>query len=131
MAKQSMKKGGLTRRERQIMDVIYTCGRATAAEVQEQMPDPPSYSAVRALLRLLEDKGQLKHEREGQRYVYLPTTPRSEAGQTALERLLSTFFAGSVENMVSTLLDTESLELSEDELDRIAVMIEAARREGR
>jgi predicted transcriptional regulator len=131
MAKRSPRTEELTRRERQIMDVIYTCGRATAAEVQQEMPEPPSYSAVRAMLRLLEEKGQLRHLQEGPRYVYLPTTPRSEAGQTALERLVSTFFAGSVERVVSTLLDSESLDLSEDELSRIAEMIEAARREGR
>jgi predicted transcriptional regulator len=131
MAKRSPRTEELTRRERQIMDVIYRHGRATAAEVQQGMPEPPSYSAVRATLRLLEEKGQLSHLREGQRYVYLPTTPRSEAGQTALERLVSTFFAGSVERVVSTLLDSESLDLTEDELSRIAEMIEAARREGR
>ena len=95
------------------------------------MPDPPSYSAVRALLRLLEEKGELTHAQDGQRYIYRPTTSRAKAGQTALERLVTTFFDGSVEDMVSTLLGSNSLDVSEEELERIAEMIEAARREGR
>jgi predicted transcriptional regulator len=119
----------LTRRERQIMDVIYMRGRATAAEVRREIPDPPSYSAVRALLRLLEEKGHLTHEQDGPRYVFSPTTPRRKAGVTALERLVVTFFDGSAERLVSTLLDSTSVEVSDDELERIARLIEQARRE--
>jgi predicted transcriptional regulator len=121
----------LTRRERQIMDIIYRLGRATASEVREEMIDPPSYSAVRALLRLLDEKGHVSHFNDGPRYVFVPTTSKSTAGQTALERLMATFFGGSVERLVSTLLDARSEELSETELDRIAAMVEAAKKEGR
>ena len=133
MAKRStdMNVRELTRRERQMMDIIYRRGQATAAEVRDELPDPPSYSAVRALLRLLEEKGHITHLQDGPRYVFLPTTPKQTAGKTALERLVTTFFNGSVESMVSTLLDAKSQELSHEELERLAVMIEAAKREGR
>ncbi len=113
------------------MDVIYPLGRATAAEVRTGLPDPPSYSAVRALLRLLEEKGHLTHVQEGPRYVFIPTTSRTKAAQSALERLVTTFFEGSVESMVSTLIDSRSQKLSDEELDRIAAIIDAARKEGR
>lgn len=122
---------GLSRRERQIMDIIYRRGRAAAAEVLEDLPDPPSYSAVRALLRILEEKGHLEHEQEGPRYVYRPTVPRDEARESALERLLRTFFDGSAEQAVAALLDMSSADLSEAELARLAELIEQARREGR
>jgi predicted transcriptional regulator len=128
-SKQKRCSSGLTRRERQIMDVVYRRGRATAAEVQQELPEAPSYSAVRTQLRLLEEKGELTHEQQGPRYVFFPTTSRREAGETALNRLVTTFFGGSVERLVSTLLDAKSQDLSEDELDRIAVMIEAARKD--
>ena len=85
----------LSRRERQIMDVVYRLGRATAAEVQEGLPDPPSYSAVRALLRVLEEKGHLRHEQDGPRNVYVPTVPRDAARSSAVRALLETFFGGS------------------------------------
>ncbi len=111
------------------MDIIYARGRATAADVQQELPDPPSYSAVRALLRLLEERGHVTHDQDGPRYVFSPTTPRTEAGETALERLVTTFFDGSAERLVSTLLDSKSVDLSDDELDRIATMIEQARKE--
>src|SRR5262245_7164258 len=106
----------LTRRERQIMDVIYTNGRATAAEVQEGMPDAPSYSAVRALLRLLEEKGHVRHVQDGPRYVYVPITPRTAAARSALDRVVQTFFHGSVEQTVATLLDARSRDISDSEL---------------
>ena len=111
------------------MDVVYRRGRATAAEVQRGMPEAPSYSAVRALIRLLEEKGHLTHEQEGPRYVFFPTTSRKEAGESALDRLVTTFFGGSVERLVSTLLDSKSQELSDEELERLAARIEAARKE--
>jgi predicted transcriptional regulator len=109
----------LSRRERQIMEVVYEHGRVTAAEVREQMPDPPSYSAVRAMLRILEDKGHLRHEQDGPRYVFLPTVPRAEASETALRRLVRTFFGGSPEGAMAALLDLESDRLDEDALERI------------
>lgn len=121
----------LTRRERQIMDVIYRSGRATAAEVREGLPDAPSYSAVRALLRLLEEKGHVRHEADGPRYVYSPTTPRDDAGRSALLHLVSTFFEGSVEDAVSTLLDEKSRDLDASALDRLAERIAQAKKEGR
>ena len=121
----------LSRRERQIMDIIYQRRRASAAEVAEELPDPPSYSAVRALLRILEEKGHLAHEQDGPRYVYRPTVPRDEARQSAMERLVRTFFDGSAESAVAAFLDMNASELSEQDLDRLADMIEQARREGR
>jgi predicted transcriptional regulator len=121
----------LSRRERQIMDVIYARGRATAAEVRERLTDAPSYSAVRALLRILEDKGHLGHERENNRYVFSPTVPREQARETALRHVLRTFFEGSPANAMATMLELEDLGLSDDEYDRLAERIEQARREGR
>src|SRR5262245_61551751 len=105
----------LSRRERQIMDVVYKRGQATIAE---DLPDPPSYSAVRALLRVLEEKGHLKHEYQGPRYVYLPTLPRDRASRLALKELVQTFFAGSTEQAVAALLDVSASQLSDDELER-------------
>lgn len=119
----------LSRRERQIMDVIYQRGQATAAEVAEAIPDPPSYSAVRALLRILEDKGFLRHEQQGLRYVFLPTVKRASARRSALKGLVRTFFDGSVEQTVAALLDQQKL--SPEELDRLADLIDRARKEER
>ena len=119
----------LSRRERQIMEIVYELGRATAADVRERMPDPPSYSAVRAMLRILEDKGHVVHEQDGPRYVFLPTVPREEASETALRRLVRTFFAGSPEGAMAALLDLEGDRLDEKALQRLAEMIEEARRE--
>jgi predicted transcriptional regulator len=121
----------LSRRERQIMDIIYQRGRATAQEVMEDLPEPPSYSAVRAMLRLLEEKGYLKHEQDGPRYVFLPTLAREKARKSALQRVLKTFFGGSTEQAVAALLDLSRPKLSKDELDRLSRMIEEAREEGR
>ena len=119
----------LSRRERQIMDVIYQRGQATAAEVAEAIPDPPSYSAVRALLRILEEKGFLRHEQQGLRYVFLPTVKRASARRSALKGLVRTFFDGSVEQTVAALLDQQKL--SPEELDRLARLIDQARKEER
>ena len=121
----------LSRREREIMDVIYRSGRATAAEVLDQLAEPPSYSAVRALLRVLEDKGHLRHEEDGPRYVFLPTVPRERALQSALRQLLHTFFDGSTEQAVAALLDLSSTRLSDAELARLSQLIADARKEGR
>jgi predicted transcriptional regulator len=121
----------LSRRERQIMDVLYRLGRATAGTVMANLPDAPSYSTVRALLRVLEDKGHAKHLQDGPRYVYLPTVPRQQASQSALQQLVRTFFDGSTEQAVAALLDMSASDLSQDELDRLSQMIEQARKEGR
>lgn len=121
----------LSRRERQIMDIIYQRGQATAAEVQENMPDPPSYSAVRAMLRLLEEKGYLKHEQDGPRYVFKPTLAREKARKSALKQMLETFFDGSTEQAVAALINLSKAKLSPDELDRLSQMIETAKKEGR
>jgi len=123
----------LSRREREIMDVIYGApgGRATAAEVLEQLADPPSYSAVRALLRVLEEKGHLRHEEDGPRYVFLPTIPRERARESALRQMLQTFFDGSTEQAVAALLDLSSTRLSDAELVRLSRRIADARKEGR
>jgi predicted transcriptional regulator len=121
----------LSRRERQIMEIIYQRGRASAAEVREHLPEAPSYSAVRALLRILEDKGHLRHEQDGPRYVFLPTVPREQARENALRGLVRTFFSGSPEGAMAALLDLEGDRLDEDALERISAMIEEARKEGR
>ena len=120
----------LSRRERQIVDILYTQGRATAAEVQASLPDPPSYSAVRAMLRILEEKGHVRHEQDGPRYVYVPTVARDNAKRSALRHMLQTFFDGSAEQAISALLDDSSTRLSDRELDRLARMIDQARRTG-
>lgn len=120
----------LSRRERQIMDILYANGRATAAEVQDAMPDAPSYSAVRAMLRILEDKGHVRHQQDGPRYVYLPTVPRENAKRSALRHMVRTFFDGSAEQAISALLDESSSRLSDAELDRLARLIDQARRTG-
>ena len=121
---------GLSRRERQIIDILYTQGRGTAAEVQAALPDPPSYSAVRAMLRILEEKGHVRHEQDGPRYVYLPTLARDNAKRSAMRHMLRTFFDGSAEQAISALLDDSSTKMSDVELDRLAKMIHEARRTG-
>lgn len=117
----------LSRRERQIMDVIYRRGRATAAEVMEEMPEAPGYSAVRAMLRKLEEKGHLTHEQEGPRYVYLPTLPREAARESALDRLVGTFFGGSAAKAAAALLDMSSTRMSDEELEELSELIEQAK----
>jgi predicted transcriptional regulator len=121
----------LSRRERQIMDVLYQRGKATAAEVQEGLPDPPSYSAVRALLRILEDKGHVRHEQDGARYVFTPRMHRDKAKRSAIRHLMETFFEGSPEQAVAALLDVSSSKLSEEELNRLAKLIDNAREENK
>lgn len=117
----------LSRRERQIMDVIYSRGEATAAEVVEGLADAPSYSAVRALLRILEEKGLLKHREEGPRYVYAPTVAREAASKSALSRVLDTFFQGSLANAVAALVDAKDGKLSPEELQRLEAIIDEAK----
>src|SRR5262245_15858242 len=117
----------LSRRERQIMDVLYQKSRATAADVLAGLPDPPSYSAVRALLRILEQKGHVRHEESEGKYVFMPTLHREQAKRSAVRHMLKTFFDGSPEDAVATLLDVSSSKLSKEELDRLAGLIEKAR----
>ena len=121
----------LSRRERQIMDVIYRLGQATAQEVVDNLNDPPSYSAVRGLLRILEEKGHVKHRQDGPRYVYHPTVPREKARESALKQLVRTFFQDSPEEAVAALLGMSAAKLKDEDLDRLAELIERARKEGR
>jgi predicted transcriptional regulator len=123
--------GGLSRRERQIMEILYQRGKLAASEVREAMEDAPSYSAVRALLRVLEEKGHVRHQAEGLRYVYLPTVARDKAKRAAVKHMLDTFFNGSADQVVAALLDVSSPALTREELDRMAEMIDKARKEGR
>jgi predicted transcriptional regulator len=119
----------LSRRERQIMDLLFQHGRATAVEVQQLLPDPPGYSAVRALLRILEDKGHVTHGQEGSRYVYSPRLDRDKARRSALRHLVETFFDGSAEQAMAALIDTHGRRLDDDELARMARLIDKARKE--
>lgn len=121
----------LARRERQIMDVIYKRGQATVAEVLEDLPDPPTYSTVRAMLGKLERKGYVRHEEHGPRYVYIPTLAPEKASETALERTVQTFFGGSVTKAVAALLDLDTLDISDDEMDRLTQLIADAKKRGR
>ncbi|MEW6320416.1 MAG: BlaI/MecI/CopY family transcriptional regulator [Acidobacteriota bacterium] len=119
----------LSRRERQIMDVVYARGQATAAEVVEALPDPPSYSAVRTLLRILEKKGHLRHVVDGPRYLFLPTVPRDRARKSALRNLVRTFFDGSAAQAAAALIDQGRL--SDEEMARLSALIDRARKEGK
>ena len=121
----------LSRRERQIMDIIHQRGQATAQEVLEHLPDPPSYSAVRAMLRTLEQKGRVVHVEDGRAYIYRPTLRKDTARRGALAHLLQTFFDGSTEQAVAALLELKGSKLSEAELDRVAHLIAKAQQEGR
>jgi BlaI family transcriptional regulator, penicillinase repressor len=125
------KKDPLSRREREIMDILYRDTALTASEVVERLPGNPSNSTVRTLLRILEEKGHVKHEQQGMRYLYTPTVNREKARRSALRHLVSTFFEDSPEAVVSTLLDERSVKLSDEQLDSLAQLIERARKEGR
>jgi BlaI family transcriptional regulator, penicillinase repressor len=120
----------LSRRERQIMDLIYKMGKATAADIHEGIPDQPTYSTVRAKLRVLEEKGYIRHEEQGPRYVFIPVTPRDKARTSALQHVIDTFFGGSAEQVVATLLDSSTSKISDDQLDRLSRLIDKARNEG-
>jgi predicted transcriptional regulator len=122
---------GLSRRERQIMDVLHRRGEAAVAEVMEDMPDPPSYSAVRATLRILEEKGHVVHREDGPRYVYAPAVPREEARKAALRHVVRTFFGGSAEEAAVALLGMSDVAMTDGDLDRLTAEIERAREEGR
>ena len=120
----------LSRRERQIVDALFRLGRASAAEVRAQLPDAPSYSAVRALLRILEEKGHVRHEQDGPRYVYMPTVARDSAKRSALRHLVQTFFEGSTSQAMSALLDSSASKISDAELERLRRMLDEARKRG-
>ncbi len=121
----------LSRRERQIMEIIYQKGQATAIEVQEALPDPPGYSAIRTHLTILEDKGHLRHEEQGKRYLYLPIQLRENAAKRALNQVMQTFFEGSVEGAVAALLSDDDTAVSDEELDRLSALIARAQEERR
>ena len=124
-----MEQPHLSRRERQIMEILYARGRVSAAEIREAMDDAPSYSAVRSILRVLEEKGHIRHQTEEMKYVYLPTVARDKAKRSAVKRLLDTFFHDSPDQLVAALLDVSSRRLTRQELDRMAAMIEKAKQE--
>lgn len=121
----------LSRRERQIMDIVYELEKVSVAQVLEKLPNPPSYSAVRALLRVLEEKGHLKHKQEGPRYIYYPTLSREEARQNALKHIMKTFFDNSTEDFVAALLNISEDKLSDIDYKRLTELIKKARKEGR
>jgi len=122
---------GLSRRERQIMEILYQHGKASVSEVRDLMKDAPGYSAVRAMLRVLEEKGHARHRAEGLKYVYMPTVAREKAKRSAVKHLLDTFFAGAPDQIVAALLDVSATRLTREELDRMSEMIENAKREGK
>ncbi len=122
---------GLSRRERQVMEILYQRGKASSSDIREAMLDAPTYSAVRALLRVLEEKGHVVHENEGLKYVYVPVVNRDKAKRSAVKHLVDTFFRDSPEQVVAALLDVSSKRLTSKELDRMAEMIEKAKKEGR
>jgi len=119
----------VSRRERQILDILYARGRATAAEIQTALPDPPGYSATRALLRILEEKGHIRHESDGPRYVFLPRVSRQKARVAALRHMLGTFFNGSAADAAAALVDGSAAKLSSEELDQLEALIARARKE--
>lgn len=125
-----MTQASLSRRERQIMDIVYRRGEATAAQILSDMSDPPSYSAIRALLRILVDKKHLQHREDGPRYVYSPTVPRQTARARALAQVVNTFFDGSALKAASALLGSSQRKLTKTELDELGTLIDAARKRG-
>lgn len=123
---------GLSRREREILEILHRLGEATVTEVYEAMPDAPTYSAVRSILRIMEEKGHIRHREDGKRYVYLAAESHQDAAKSALQNVMETFFAGSLEGVVRTFLSSQEAKLSKDELDQLSALIdEAKRREGR
>ncbi len=121
----------LSRRERQVMDILLASGEGTASEIRERLPEPPSYSAVRALLRVMEEKGVLTHKSDGPRYIYKPAMAPAKARQSILKQMLDSLFEGSREQLVAALLDSGAEKISREELDRLAAQINEARRAGR
>jgi predicted transcriptional regulator len=130
-APRSTGKGGYSRREREIMDTLYRLGKATAAEIRDAIAAPPTYTAIRTHLTILEKKGHVRHESDGTRYIYEPLVEREQMGRRAIDALLKTFFDNSVERAVTALLSREDADISGDDLERLARLIEKAKREGR
>ncbi len=129
--KQKRAERDLSRRERQIMDLLYEFGRASASDIHTALPDAPSYTAVRTHLAILQERGQVKYHTEGARYIYEPVVPPDEMAKTVIESVMKTFFGNSVERVVATLINNEEASISPDELERLAILIEQARRDGR
>lgn len=125
------KDDGLSRRERQIMDALYRLGKASGPEIRDAMPNPPTYTAVRTQLTILQEKGHVKFERDGAKYIYEPVVPRDEMAKSVIANVVDNFFGGSVERVVATLVDNEEANLSDDDLARLSEIIENARRQGR
>jgi len=123
--------GGFSRREREIMNALYRLGKASAAEIREQIPDPPTYTAIRTHLSILERKGHIRHESDGTRYIYMPQIAREQMGRRAIDNLLNTFFDNSVERAVTAMLTRKDAEMSREDLDRLSRLIDKAKREGR
>lgn len=124
-------KSGHSRREREILDALYKLGRASAAEIREEIPDPPTYTAIRTHLSILEKKGHVRHESDGTRYIYEPAIAREQMGKRALDQLLQTFFDNSVERAVAAMLTREDANIPREDLDRLSRLIEKAKKEGR
>jgi len=122
---------GFSRREREIMNALYKLGKASAAEIREEIADPPTYTAIRTHLTILENKGHVRHQSDGTRYIYEPAVARGEMGKRAIDTLLKTFFDNSVERAVTALIAREDADISREDLDRLAKLIEKAKREGR
>ncbi|HEY1633088.1 MAG TPA: BlaI/MecI/CopY family transcriptional regulator [Rhizomicrobium sp.] len=129
--RENTKKDGFSRREREIMDALYKLRKATAAQILDQIPDPPTYTAIRTQLTILEKKGHVRHASDGTRYIYEPLVARGEMGKRAIDSLLTTFFDDSVERAVTALITRKDAELSQDELERLSQLIEKAKKEGR
>lgn len=123
--------GDLSRRERQIMDVLYRLGQAPASDIRDAMPDPPSNTAVRTMLTILQDKGHVQFVRQGAKYIYMPVVPRDEVAKETIDRVVKNFFGGSIERVVSTLLNSQETDLTDEQVDRLKAIIENARREGK
>ena len=123
--------GGFSRREHEIMNALYRLGKASAAEIREQIADPPTYTAIRTHLSILERKGHIRHESDGTRYIYMPQVAREQMGRRAIDNLLNTFFDNSVERAVTAMLTRKDAEISREDLDRLSRLIDKAKREGR
>jgi predicted transcriptional regulator len=131
MVARTPKKDGFSRREREIMDALYKLGRASAAQILDAVPDPPSYTAIRTQLAILEKKGHVRHTSDGTRYIYEPSVAREQMGRRAIDSLLKTFFDNSVERAVAALITRKDADISDDELERLSKLIDRAKREGR
>lgn len=125
------KENGLSRRERQIMDALYRLGKAPAAEIRDAIPDPPSYTAVRTMLTILQEKGHVRFERDGAKYVYEPVVPRDEMAKSVIDGVVKNFFGGSIERVVATLIDSQEAKLTEEQISGLQAIIDEAKRQGR